>query len=189
MAHYRFDPGSSRFTVQAFAGGLLSMLGHNPTFAVRDFAGGMELTGETFTGARVQMAVRADALELVDAVRPADRADIEGRMRREVLETAVYPEILFQGSDVSGDKVSAGRYQLRIDGQLFLHGVTNLHHVDGQLLVYEDGIRLSGECALRPSAYRIRPVTALGGAIQLKDHLHLAFDLVGWKDGKGQEGS
>ena len=30
-------PGQSRFTVQAFAAGLLSFLGHSPTFAVRDF--------------------------------------------------------------------------------------------------------------------------------------------------------
>jgi hypothetical protein len=34
--HYRLNPGESRFTVQAFASGLLSFLGHSPTFAIRD---------------------------------------------------------------------------------------------------------------------------------------------------------
>ena len=38
-ARYRLDPAHSRFTVQAFAAGMLSFLGHNPTFAVRDFQG------------------------------------------------------------------------------------------------------------------------------------------------------
>jgi polyisoprenoid-binding protein YceI len=183
MIRYRFDPGSSRFTVQAFASGLLSMLGHSPTFAVRDFAGEMGLTGETFAGALLQIAVRADSLTLVDAVSPSDRAEIEGRMRREVLETAAYPEIAFQGTDFAADKVSSGQYRLRIMGRLSLHGVTNPHAMDAQLLVYEDGIRLSGGFALQPSAYRIRPVTALGGAIKLKDHLQLSFDLAGWKEG------
>ena len=37
MNRYRIDPGRSRFTVQAFATGLLSAFAHSPTFAVRDF--------------------------------------------------------------------------------------------------------------------------------------------------------
>ncbi len=44
-ARYRLDPGQSRFTVQAFATGLLSFLGHSPTFAVRDFAGAVRFDG------------------------------------------------------------------------------------------------------------------------------------------------
>jgi len=180
---YRFDPGSSRFTVQAFAGGMLSFLGHSPTFAVRDFAGGMGLTGPTFAGAWLEITVQAGSLELIDAVSPGDRADIEGRMRGEVLETASYREVGFRGTDLSGEQVSVGRYRLRVDGQLSLHGVTNPHRVEAQLVIYEDGIRLSGESALRPSDYRIRPVSALGGGIRLKDHLQFSFDMVGWKDG------
>jgi hypothetical protein len=34
---YVFDPSVSRFTVQAFATGLLCAFGHNPTIAIRDF--------------------------------------------------------------------------------------------------------------------------------------------------------
>jgi polyisoprenoid-binding protein YceI len=178
---YRFDPGYGRFTVQAFASGLLSFLGHSPTFAVRDFAGGMGFA-DGFAGAWLELTVKADSLELLDAVRPGDRVEIEGRMRREVLETAAYPEIGFRGTDLSAGQISVGRYRLRIEGPLSLHGVTNLHQVDAQLLIYEDGIRLSGEFPLRPSDYRIRPVSALGGAIRLKDYLQVSFDLVGLKE-------
>ena len=105
-------------------------------------------------------------------------------MRGEVLETASYPEVGFRGTDISGDQLSVGRYRVRIDGQLSLHGVTNPHRVEAQLLIYEDGIRLSGGVPLRLSDYRIRPVSALGGAIRLKDHLQFSFDVVGWKDGR-----
>ncbi|HZY84092.1 MAG TPA: hypothetical protein VFE78_04635 [Gemmataceae bacterium] len=39
MTRYRLGPELRQFTVQAFASGMLSFLGHSPTFAVRDFTG------------------------------------------------------------------------------------------------------------------------------------------------------
>ena len=36
---YVIDGRSSRFTVRAFATGLLSAMGHNPTIGIRDFSG------------------------------------------------------------------------------------------------------------------------------------------------------
>ena len=39
VSQYLLDKGASRFTVRAFAGGMLSAMGHNPTIAVRDFTG------------------------------------------------------------------------------------------------------------------------------------------------------
>ena len=38
-AKYLIDTSASRFTVQAFATGLLSSFGHNPTIAIRDYEG------------------------------------------------------------------------------------------------------------------------------------------------------
>ncbi len=187
-ARYRLDPGPSLFTVQAFAAGLFSFLGHSPTFAVRDYAGEIRLDPDSLAGTRLRITVRADALELLDQVGPADRAEIEGRMRRDVLETAAYPEIDFSAEDVASNRTGQGQYQLRIRGRLSLHGVTRPHDVDARLLVYDDGVRLTGEAALRLSDYRIRPVTALGGSIKLKDQLRLAFDLAAWKEDGGQEG-
>ena len=45
---YRFDPSLSRFTVRAFASGLLSFVGHSPTFAVRQFAGARRCAWRTW---------------------------------------------------------------------------------------------------------------------------------------------
>jgi hypothetical protein len=36
---FLIDPRMSRFLVRATAGGMLSMFGHNPTIAIRDFSG------------------------------------------------------------------------------------------------------------------------------------------------------
>jgi polyisoprenoid-binding protein YceI len=176
------DPGRSRFTVQAFAGGLLSIFAHSPTFAVREFKGELRLKGDTPEDTGLEVIVRADALELMDNVKPADRQEIEGRMRREVLEVAVFPEIRFQSSEIVATPIDLDRYHLRIVGQLSLHGVTKHERVDAELRLYDDGVRLAGESPLRLADYRIRPVTALGGAIQLRDQLRVVFDLVAVKE-------
>jgi polyisoprenoid-binding protein YceI len=116
-------------------------------------------------------------------VSAADRKEIEGTMRRDVLETTSYPEIRYEATDVSSESVAQGRYRLRIGGRLALHGVTRSHPLDAELLVFDDGIRLQGESSLRLSDYRMRPVTALGGAIRLKDELKLSFDMAGLSEG------
>jgi polyisoprenoid-binding protein YceI len=176
------DPGPSRFTVQAFAGGVFSFLGHSPTFAVRDFAGQLCWEPNPSEGAGLEVTVRADSLELIDRVRPADRDEIEGRMRREVLETRAYPDIRFQAAEIATAAAGGNRYRVRIIGQLALHGVMSRHGIEAELLLYDDGVRLGGEFPLRLTEHRIRPVTALGGSIQLRDQLRVAFDIVAWRE-------
>jgi len=179
---YRLDPAVSRFTVQAFAGGLLSFLGHNPTFRVRDFRGDLWSATGMIPDAQLEVTVRANGLQLADAVAPGDRVEIERRMRDEVLRTDHYPEVTFRGATVSAESLEVGRHRLHIGGQLSLHGVTRELRMEAGLTVYEDGIRLAGAFSLRPSDYGIEPVTALGGTIKLRDELRFAFDLGGRKE-------
>jgi polyisoprenoid-binding protein YceI len=178
-ARYRLDPGQSRFQVQAFATGMLSMLGHSPTFAVRDFSGVVGLDGPEVRSLAVDLSVRADSLDLLDQVKPADREEIDRRMRGEVLESARFPEIAFHLAEFTSEPTGHGHFRLFLGGRLALHGVTNPLGSDAELLLFPDSLLLRGACPLRMSAYRIRPVTALGGAIKLKDELRVSFDLVG----------
>ena len=127
------------------------------------------------------LKIQADSLALVDSVSAKDRDEIESRMREEVLETAVYLEIVFQSTEITATKIAEAWYRLGIAGKLSLHGVTNPHRVDAQLRMMDDELRLSGDCALLQSAYRVKRVSALGGMITLKDELKLSFELVGRK--------
>ncbi len=183
MTRYRLGPELSQFTVQAFASGMLSFLGHSPTFAVRDFTGSVAFAGGTIDTMRLELAVRAASLELLDKVRPSDRREIEGMMRGDVLEAEAYPEVRFVSEEVAGGPVAQGHYRARIAGRLSLHGVTQPHAVNAEVLHFADGVRLRGESLLRLSDYRIRPVTALGGTIRLKDEVKVAFNLAGLPEG------
>ncbi len=176
-SRYRFDPAQSRFTVQAFAAGVLSFLGHSPTFAVREFGGELTAEGATVTG--VRLTVRSGSLQLADQVSASDRREIEATMFRDVLGTERYPEIAYAADAVTASAADRGQYLLHVAGRLSLHGVTRPQPVDAEMLVFDDGIRLRGEAPLRLSDYDIRPVTALAGTIRLKDGLALTFDLAG----------
>jgi polyisoprenoid-binding protein YceI len=176
MNRYRLDPGRSHFTVQAFPAGLLSAFAHSPTFAVHDFGGEMRL-GETAQSFELDLTVDAGSLELVDRVREVDRREIEGRMRGEMLETSTYPQLSYRGRAVRADAIDQGRYRLAIDGELALHGVTRPHRMEAELIVFGDGLRLGGRDTLRMSDHRIKPVTAVGGTIKLKDELTISFDI------------
>jgi polyisoprenoid-binding protein YceI len=176
-ARYRIDPRRSRFTVQAFATGALSFFGHSPTFAVRDYAGAIRFEGGHVAGLVLELTVRADSLALEDRVGESDRREIEERMRRDVLETAAHPEIAFRAARPAVEEVARGRYQLGIGGDLSLHGVTRPIRVSAELTVFEDGVQLRCGCPLRMPDFGIRPVTALGGTIRLKDEVQVALDL------------
>jgi polyisoprenoid-binding protein YceI len=180
---YRLEPTRSRFTVQAFATGMLSFFGHSPTFNVGDLSGSLVFEGGKVSGLRLTLTIRSESIVLVDRVSDGDRRDIEGTMRRDVLETGVYPEITYAADGAASESVARGQYRVRINGRLTLHGVTRDHPLDTEMVVFDDGIRLRGGSQLRLSDYRIRPVTALAGTIKLKDELKVSFDVAGLPQG------
>ena len=47
LLHYVVDARASRFTVQAFATGILSAMGHNPKIGIRTFAGEVDFSPES----------------------------------------------------------------------------------------------------------------------------------------------
>lgn len=178
---YRLDPTHSQFTVQAFASGMLSFLGHNPTFAVRDYQGEIGFDPAEAAGASLRITVQAASLQLVDNVSAGDRRQIEDTMRGETLETTAFPQIVFESSEVAAGPAKGDERPVRVTGRMTLHGVTQSLSVDAVLTLYSDGVRLAGEFLLRQSDFRLRPVVALGGTLRLKDPLRVSFNLVGWK--------
>jgi polyisoprenoid-binding protein YceI len=175
---YVLDPAQSRLSAHAFSTGMLASMGHNPTFAARDLTGELHFDPATNEAGSFRLSVKSGSLALTDSVSARDREEIEGRMRREVLETAKFPEIVYDSAEIKADTISENWYRFLISGELSLHGVKRRHQADAQLRLSDGQARLSGRCPLTLSAYRIKPVTALGGLIKLKDELAIEFDIV-----------
>jgi len=175
---YRVDARRSRFVVRAFATGLLSAFGHSPTIAIRDFTGEVQFSPDHLEASSLHLRIKADSLEVTDEVSDKDRREIERQMREEVLETARYPEIVFESTAVAAEKVSEGQYRVRITGNLSLHGVIRECSINAQVIAGGDALRANGEFPLRQSDFSIKPVSAVGGTIKLKDELKFSFDIV-----------
>ena len=90
--HYVLDKSASRFTVRAFASGMLSVLGHSPTIAIRDFSGESFSTQPPGRRPLYKSSIRADSLEVTDDIKSSDRREMEATMNTEVLESAKYPD-------------------------------------------------------------------------------------------------
>jgi polyisoprenoid-binding protein YceI len=157
---------------------MLSALGHNPTFAVRRFSGSLEFDPEAANKTAFDLRAEAESLEITDQIKPADRQEIETVMRRDVLQTATYPDIVFLSTATTADRVSDNWFRLRIEGDLSLHGITKHHELDCQLRINPDRARISGDTMLRMSDFRLKKISALAGTITLKEELKFAFDLV-----------
>ncbi|MGI9106948.1 MAG: YceI family protein [Pyrinomonadaceae bacterium] len=179
---YRIDAEQSRFTVQGSAQGLLSMFGHDPVIAICGFGGDARFVPGTLAQASLLMLVQANSLAVVNKVSEKDHREIERAMRDEVLEIALYPEIVFMSTKISATQTAKGRYQASIAGKLTLHGVTRDQLIDARLSVDGANLRAQGEFALRQTDYNIKPVSVAGGTLKMKDELKLSFDITAITD-------
>lgn len=182
---YEIDADVSRFTVQAFAAGLLSKLGHSPTLAVRDFKGQARFNPDRPKEASLVIRVKADSLQLTDRVSDKDRRELESTMKEQVLETAKYPDVVFESIEASA--TGSGPYSVNVTGNLTVHGVTNRERIAVQAVLIGDMLRANGQFTLSQNAYRIKPVSVAGGALKLKDKLKCSFDIVARKKAQNSE--
>lgn len=176
--HYRMVAGESRFTVQAFAEGLLSAFGHDPVIAIRDFSGDVQFTPGTLTDGLVKMTIRADSLATSEDVKEKDRAEIDHKMHEDVLETARFPEIVFTSTSITANRQGEGRYRARVIGDLTLHGVTqNNLWIQAEVTITEEKVRAQGQFSLRQTDFQIKPVRVAGGTLRVKNELKFEFDI------------
>ena len=178
VVRYRIDAGRSRFFVQGTAEGMFSMFGHDPLIAIRGFGGDVRCVPSTLEEASLLLLVQAGSLAVANEVSEKDRREMERGMYEDVLEIARYPEVVFTSTKIAANRVGEGQYRVRIDGNLSLHGVTRVQRIDAQLAIDESGLRARGEFPLRQTDYNIKPVSAVGGTLKVKDELRLAFDIV-----------
>ncbi len=181
-ARYRVDASRSRFIVKAFSAGLLSAFAHNPTLAIREFTGEAQFAPDALDEAYLRLRIKASSLEDTDDVSDKDRKEIERQTREEVLEADRYPEIVFESASISAEKSMGGQYRAKITGELSLRGVTRTCVINAQVMVSEDLLRAHGEFPLKQSEYSIKPVSAVGGTIKLKDELKFTFDIVAHRE-------
>jgi polyisoprenoid-binding protein YceI len=175
---YRIDPGQGKFMVHAFRGGLAWFKGHDHFLAVRDFGGTAQLDLDAVNPASLQLTVRADSLEETGADFTAEQKEIIKKELRElVLETAKYPEISFNSTEVKGG-IKNGHFEVEIGGDITLHGVTKHITIPANVTVDGATLRATGEFELDRKKFNVNATSAFHGLVRVKHGLKFTFDIV-----------
>jgi polyisoprenoid-binding protein YceI len=175
---FKIDATASRFSVQAFATGLLSAFGHNPNIAIRDYDGEIQFNPDTIDNASVRVTVRTSAMEVVDEMKNDDRKKLEQAMYDQVLEPNRFPTAVYESKQITVQKDSAEQWRVHVAGELSFHGATQSHSFDARVNHMGTTMRIVGEFPLRQSDYGIKPVSFAGGALKSKDELKFNFEMV-----------
>jgi polyisoprenoid-binding protein YceI len=163
---YLIDTRTSQFTVHAFASGLISAIAHSPKIAIRDWTGVVQMASGTLEGASLKVRVKAASLEVLDELPESDRRELHRVMNRDVLETAEFPEITYQSTDVVADRLKEDHYRITVRGSLNLHGVSNDQNFVAQASIGVDSVRAHGSFTLLQSDYNIRIASVAGGTLK-----------------------
>ena len=177
---YTIVPSESSFWVFVGKSGLFSALAHNHEIGVKSFSGRVVVPAAGAGAGSLGMEVGAPSLEVLDK-EPSeeDKKKIFNSMHNEVLESAKYQKITFKSVSVSDVKQAGGdAYSFVVNGDLTLHGVTKRIAVPVAATVTPQQLRATGKYTLKQSDYGIKPYSAAGGTIKVKDEVVVNFDIV-----------
>jgi len=172
------DGRSSRFTVRVYATGMLAAMGHNPTIGVRDLKGEVNFNPEKAEASSFRLVVKTSSLGIQDDISDKDRREIERIMNQDVLQSAEFPEILYEATGIPISKMGDMLFSATLNGELTLHGVKRREPIQARISLLGSMIRASGDFSLNQTDYNIKPVSVAGGAIKLKNEIKFSFEIV-----------
>jgi|SRR5579863_3566896 len=177
-ACYAIDSRASQFTVKAFASGLISVVAHSPTFAIREISGEAIFEPESMAHASMRMTADPLGMELKDETSGDERRAILKVMHQEVLESSRYPSIVFQSRRINAAKLGDHLYLSTIEADLSLHGITRQVTLTAQTVVGDDTMRAIGDFTIQQTDFAMNIVSIANSTLRLKDELKFNFFIV-----------
>ncbi|MGH9754924.1 MAG: YceI family protein [Blastocatellia bacterium] len=177
---YTIVPSESSFWVFAGKSGLFSMLAHDHEIGVKSFSGRVVVPEVGASGGSLEMEIDATSLAVLDK-KPSeeDKKKIFDSMHNEVLESAKHRKITFKSVSVSDVKQTGNdAYSFIVNGDLTLHGVTKRIAVPVAATITPQQLRATGKYTLKQTDYGIKPYSAAGGTIKVKNEVVVNFNIV-----------
>jgi polyisoprenoid-binding protein YceI len=177
---YVLDASQSKFIARAVAGGLLWFKGKDHLIAVRDFTGEAQLTPDSINPASLEITAKAGSMvETRDVFTDQEKQIINKELREIVLQPDKYPDIIFKSTSVTGKSTAANQYDLKIIGELTLHGVTRPITIPTQVTVTGNDLRARGEFSIDRDDFKVKATSAVHGLVRVRKGVKFTFDIVG----------
>ena len=177
---YILDASQSKFMAHANRSGLLWFKGHSHHLAASDFSGQVEITPDTITPASLRLVVKASSLHETGADFTEPQKQIINKELREIVfHPDQYPDITFQSTSVTSKSSAAGRYDVKISGDLTLHGVTKRITIPAVVTVSGNDLRAVGEFSIDRDDFKVKATSAFHGMVRVSNKVKFEFDIVG----------
>jgi len=177
---YRLDASQSKFIAHALAGGLLWFKGHEHLVAVREFTGEAQLNPDSIAASSLEITAKAGSMEETSGVfTDAQKKIINKELREIVLLPDQYPQIIFKSTKITGRATGNNQYDLKIIGDLTLHGVTRPITIPTKVTVTGTDLRAQGEFSISRDDFKVKATSAVHGLVRVRDKLKFTFDIVG----------
>jgi len=177
---YNLDASQSKFMAHASPSGLLWFKGHTHHLAASDFTGQVELTPDTITPASMRLVVKAASLHETGAdFTDQQKQIIDKELKDIVFHPDQYPDITFQSTSVTAKSKAAGQYDVKITGNMTLHGVTRPVTIPAVVTLNGNTLRAVGEFSLDRDDYKVKATSAFHGMVRVSHTVKFEFDIVG----------
>ena len=177
---YNLDASQSKFMAHANRSGLLWFKGHSHHLAASDFSGQVEVTPDTITPASLRLVVKAASLHETGAdFTEPQKQIINKELKDIVLLPDQYPDITFQSTNVTSKGLGGGRYEVKINGNLTLHGVTRPITIPATITLNGSTLRAVGEFSINRDDYKVKATSAFHGMVRVDNDIKFEFDILG----------
>lgn len=177
---YTLDASQSKFMAHANRSGLLWFKGHSHHLAASEFTGQVELTPDTITPASLRLVVKAASLHETGAdFTEQQKQIINNELKDIVLHPDQYPDITFQSTNITLNRSTPNRYEVKIVGNLTLHGVTKRITIPAVVTLQGNNLRAVGKFSIDRDDFKVKATSAFHGMVRVDDDVKFEFDIVG----------
>jgi polyisoprenoid-binding protein YceI len=179
---YTIDGAKSRVELVVSREGLLKSIGHNHTILAKHISGEVRLNSEQIEDSSVHWSIESASLVVLEDpdLSEKDRKEVQANMQgARILHVESFPKIEFHSTRAS-DVTSAGE-NFTLTGRLTLHGVEKEIAFPVRIHVENNLLRATGATTIAQTAFGIRPLRSVLGALRVKDQIKVTFDIAAEK--------
>ena len=125
------------------------------------------------------MAQIEQGLTNLNQMRDEEGRGIDKELREIVLQPDHYPDVSFRSTSVSGKPAGSNKYDLKIIGDLTLHGVTRLINIPTHVTITGNDLRAQGEFSVNRDDFKIKATSAVHGLVRVRNKIKFTFNIVG----------
>jgi polyisoprenoid-binding protein YceI len=173
---YTIDGTASTARAHVGKTGIGSFAAHEHNVDAQGLQGEVMLDAANLAGSAVDLIVPTRTLTVTPEGEPdGDAPKVqEAMLGPHVLDAQRFSTIHFGSTGVKGS-VKDGKYDLSVEGELTVHGVTKPVTVSVQMEQHGDLLAATGKFIIKQTDFGIEPTTVAGGLVKVENEVVLSF--------------